>query len=285
VNERYRVIYQVVAGSRAHGLATEESDTDSRGVCIPPPEVLLGLGEFEQHESPDHDHVIYSLAKFARLALEGNPNIIETLFTDDEHVLECDALGEELRRHRESFLSRRVGERFMGYALGQLKRIERHRRWLADPPSKKPEPADFGATPHDGRHRFPDADQERAYRGALKHHRDYESWRAKRNPVRAALEESYGYDTKHAMHLCRLLKMGREILAEGEVRVRRPDREWLLGVRRGAMPYEELVDWAEAEVDALPGLVTASALPEEPDRAGVDALVVRLHRRAIDEAG
>ncbi len=212
-------------------------------------------------------------------------NIIETLFTDEEDVLVCDALGEELRASRECFLSRHVGERFMGYALAQLKRIERHRRWLDNPPEKKPEPSDFGATPHEGRQRFPNADQERAYRAALKHFGDYERWRENRNPARAALEEAHGYDTKHAMHLCRLLKMGREILTHGEVLVRRPDREWLLGVRRGAMSYEELVAWAEKETAVLPSLAQASILPDEPDRARVDALVVRLQRRAIEEAG
>lgn len=282
MTERFRVIYQVVAGSRAHGLDTEESDTDTRGVCIPPAEALLGLTPFEQHESDGGDHVIYALTKFARLALDGNPNIVETLFTDEEHVLVCDPLGADLRAKREAFLSRRVGERFMGYALGQLTRIERHRRWLANPPGDKPTPSDYGAQQHGGRQRFPNADQERAYKSALKHHRDYESWRTHRNPLRAALEEAHGYDTKHAMHLCRLLKMGREILEDGEVRVRRSDRDWLLSIRKGAMPYEDLVEWAAAEVDALPKLVAASRLPEEPNRAQVEQLVVGLQRRAID---
>ncbi len=35
------LIYRVVAGSRAYGLDTPESDTDTRGVCIPPAEMLL----------------------------------------------------------------------------------------------------------------------------------------------------------------------------------------------------------------------------------------------------
>src|SRR6185369_13533316 len=63
------LILRVLAGSRAHGLETAESDEDSRGVCIPDKRCLLGLSQFEQWESAGGDHVVYALAKFARLAI------------------------------------------------------------------------------------------------------------------------------------------------------------------------------------------------------------------------
>jgi len=37
------VIYETVHGSRAHGLATETSDTDLRGVFVPPPLAFTGF--------------------------------------------------------------------------------------------------------------------------------------------------------------------------------------------------------------------------------------------------
>jgi len=271
------VILKVVSGSRAHGLSTPESDEDTRGVCVPPREVLLGLQEFEQHENPSGDHVVYSLAKFARLALQGNPNIIETLFTDERHLLVCTQHGQRLRDARDIFLSRRVGERFSGYAVDQLRRLERHYRWLTGPPPSKPEPESFGAVLIAGRHKFPSADAERNYRAAWKHWNHYETWRKSRNPKRGALEEAHGYDTKHAMHLCRLLKMGQEILAEGVVRVWRPDAEWLMGVRRGSMTYAELKVWAADQETRLNELVAGSPLPEEPDHAAAERLVMEIH--------
>ncbi|AEZ66297.1 hypothetical protein phiTE_131 [Pectobacterium phage phiTE] len=36
-----------------------------------------------------------------------------------------------------------------------------------------------------------------------------------RNAARHELEEKFGYDTKHAMHLVRLLRMSQEILETG----------------------------------------------------------------------
>ncbi|MDQ7825280.1 MAG: nucleotidyltransferase domain-containing protein [Candidatus Eremiobacteraeota bacterium] len=271
------LILRVLCGSRAYGLAGDDSDEDTRGICIPPREFLLGLRTFDQHESIGHDHVVYSLAKFVRLALQGNPNIIETLFADPEHVLFVNAPGGRLLEGRRIFLSRRVGERFSSYAAAQLKRIERHHRWLQSPPERQPSPADFGAEMVEGRYRFPHLDAEHHYQAAIKHWNHYLAWRRNRNAARAKLEELYGYDTKHAMHLCRLLVMGQEILATGEVLVKRPDAEWLKRIRQGAMSYEELVQWSSQQEALLPRLMNESPLPEEPDIEAAEELVIALH--------
>lgn len=52
-------------------------------------------------------------------------------------------------------------------------------------------------------------------------------------------------NSKHAMHLVRLLRMGVEALRDGEIVVKRPDAEELLAIRNGAWTYEEIVDYAE----------------------------------------
>lgn len=274
------LILRTLSGSRAHGLAREESDTDTRGVCIPPASYLIGLAEFEQHVSEGGDHVTYSLEKFVRLALAGNPNILESLFAASDDVLFANDAGEELLAAREVFLSKQVGVRFMGYANGQLKRMERHHRWLVEPPPEAPRPEAFGAVVQDGRHRFPDHDRREAYDAAQKHWQHYRRWREERNPARARLEEQHGYDTKHAMHLVRLLKMGEEVLAQGTLIVRRPDREWLLGIRDGALSYEALLELA-AEMTSDLEQQQASELPDEPDTEVAEALLIRLHRESL----
>jgi predicted nucleotidyltransferase len=73
----------------------------------------------------------------------------------------------------------------------------------------------------------------------------YWTWKRERNKTRSALEEEHGYDTKHAMHLVRLLRMGVEALRDGVINVRRPDAKELLSIRNGAWTYEELVAYAE----------------------------------------
>lgn len=76
-------------------------------------------------------------------------------------------------------------------------------------------------------------------------HEQYWTWKNNRNQARGELEEQFGYDTKHAMHLVRLMRMGVEILRDGEVVVKRPDAEELLTIRNGAWTYEEVVKYAE----------------------------------------
>jgi predicted nucleotidyltransferase len=270
------LIYRVLSGSRAYGLAQADSDEDTRGVCIPPKEYLLGLESFEQHEDETHNHTVFGLAKLVRLALEANPNIIETLYTDPRHVLFINAYGERLIAVRDIFLSKRVAERFTGYAVDQLGRMERHHRWLVDPPDHAPQPEAFGGTDIGGRYRWPHTDAEQGYRAALRHWNQYQEWLRNRNPARAALEARYGYDTKHALHLLRLLRMGEEILADGTVRVFRPDADWLLAVRHGALTYEQVLALAAEHRTRLDWLVAASPLPEAPDVRAANDLLIRL---------
>lgn len=59
---------------------------------------------------------------------------------------------------------------------------------------------------------------------------------------------------KHALHLMRLLRMGKEILTTGKIYVRRPDADELLEIRAGKWGYDRLVEEAESiksELDAI----------------------------------
>lgn len=117
---------------------------------------------------------------------------------------------------------------------------------------------------------------EKRYRVAMKHWEAYQTWKRERNPLRAELERKYGYDTKHAMHLIRLMRMGSEILELSEVRVRRADAAELIAIRDGALSFEELTAQA-AELQArMRAAEAASSLPEDVDHARVDRLAIEL---------
>jgi hypothetical protein len=97
-----------------------------------------------------------------------------------------------------------------------------------------------------------------------------------RNPARAELERAHGYDTKHAMHLVRLMRMGLEALQEGELQVRRPDAAELAAIRVGALTFEAVENLArdlEARMHQAAGCTT---LPDEVDPEWVDALALEL---------
>lgn len=100
----------------------------------------------------------------------------------------------------------------------------------------------------------------------LEKHQQYWEWKRNRNQTRSALEEEFGYDTKHAMHLVRLLRMGVEALRDGEIVVRRPDAKELLSIRNGAWKYEELVEYAEHMNNEVTEVwYKKTALPKKPN--------------------
>ncbi|MFI1538955.1 nucleotidyltransferase domain-containing protein [Streptomyces anandii] len=120
---RDHTVYACVMGSRAFGLATEDSDTDRRGVFVAPTELFWGFGKPPTHvDGPGPEQFGWELERFCELALRGNPNVLECLHSP--LVEYADDTGRELLALREAFLSRQVYVTFTRYALGQRRKLE-----------------------------------------------------------------------------------------------------------------------------------------------------------------
>ena len=129
-------ILRCEVGSGAHGLAFKnKDDRDEMGITIPPPEYVLGMEHFEhyiQRDQPDGvrsqpgdlDLTIYSLQKWMRLALAGNPSILLMLFAPP---LRATVLGKELQELAPHIVSMQAGPRFLGYLTAQKQRLLKER--------------------------------------------------------------------------------------------------------------------------------------------------------------
>ena len=118
------IIYRCQVGSKAYGLATDDSDDDLRGIYLPPARLHWSLYQLpEQLESADDqkDEVYWELEKFLRLALKANPNVLETLWTP--MVLDANEIANELRSIRGEFLSKHLYKTYSGYVLSQFRRM------------------------------------------------------------------------------------------------------------------------------------------------------------------
>lgn len=123
------------------------------------------------------------------------------------------------------------------------------------------------------------------YDGKKKDWDNYVTWRKNRNPARAVLEEASGFDTKHAAHLVRLLRMGYEILTLGEVIVKRPDAKELLSIRNGAWSYEKVIAYAEEMDKKIEDAEKVTKLPKLPDYDAIKALQIKLTKDALKAVG
>jgi hypothetical protein len=106
-----------------------------------------------------------------------------------------------------------------------------------------------------------------AFKAYCKNHREYWQWVELRREerYRTNSEHGRGYDSKNPMHALRLLDMAEEIATEEILRVRRPNRDFLLRVRKGEFQYEELVPRAEEQLQRVEEAFARSPLPDQPD--------------------
>lgn len=115
-------------------------------------------------------------------------------------------------------------------------------------------------------------ERERQYKKAREQYNSWLNWKKNRNKERFKLEEKSGYDTKHASHLVRLMRMGYEILTEGKVVVKRPDRDEILAIKNGAWTYEKVMEFAEGMQKTLDEAYKTTKLPKTIDHDKVNNL-------------
>ena len=119
-----RVALRAVVGSRAHGLDEAGSDTDRRGFYLPPARRHWSLAGVPDQLVDDAEQAVYfETAKFLRLVLNANPNVLEALWSPQiEHATPA---AMELIDLRGRLLSRRVADAFGGFAGSQHRRLLR----------------------------------------------------------------------------------------------------------------------------------------------------------------
>lgn len=234
-------ILRGVSGSELYGMSVGGGDRDEMGVCVEPPEYVIGLKRFEQYQyrsqpqgvrsgPGDLDLTIYSLRKWARLAADGNPTVLLLGYTPDDKIIHRDHHGELLQRSMPMFVSRRAAGKFIGYCDSQLKQL----------------------------------------RGEV----------ARKHTNRPELVEKYGYDTKFAAHAVRLGVQGIQFLTEGTISlpIPEPHRAHLIDIRNGKVDYTSVVVEIETLLQTLRRIeVTSTDLRPAPADREIDVLLQSIY--------
>lgn len=125
--KNYKKIYTCLSGSKAYGLDHPDSDTDIRGVIVYPEKDYFAITrpqETIERIGATKDLVYHELRKFFVLATQNNPNILEMLYVDSNHIISTDVAFLDVLKNKDIFLSKEIYHRYKGYAKAQMSRMQ-----------------------------------------------------------------------------------------------------------------------------------------------------------------
>lgn len=104
-------------------------DRDTMAICVPTADCYLGLEEFgkrgtQEIKEGEFDIVIYEARKALTLLAQGNPNVLSLLWLPPSGYIHLSEGGKLLLAHRDLFVGSWVFQPFVGYAKGQLHKME-----------------------------------------------------------------------------------------------------------------------------------------------------------------
>ena len=119
-----KIILEAICGSHAYGLDTPESDIDLKGIFVAPTQEILSLRKpNETIDKTNPDICYHEVEKFMRLAMKGNPTILEMLFLDEYKILTDEA--RLLIENRQYFLNNVIYKSYGGYVIAQARKLNR----------------------------------------------------------------------------------------------------------------------------------------------------------------
>lgn len=137
-----------LTGSVSYGVSSDTSDMDLVGWAIPRKEQVFphlkgyvhGLGKpFESYTHYRRDHIfdqtamrgkgreydlcIYSIVRYFHFLYNGNANLIDTLYVDQQDILHSTKIADLVRTEREIFISKAFFKQIKSYAYSQLHKM------------------------------------------------------------------------------------------------------------------------------------------------------------------
>ncbi len=294
-----KVILKIKSGSSLYGTRTPSSDNDYIGIFIPQDDYIVGLQKVEQRFdniiSKDEngknnkdaiDCTYYELRKFLNLCLQGNPNIFEVLFVNEENIVEITEEGRELLNLKHCFISEKVINNTYGYINGMKRKLDLRQSTLeplvslkerieelckneeisyTEPIAKLEQYSDFINSVTVDKYQYAvgkfNIQRNGTINNALTQLKDI----LENKTNRQSLVAKYGYDTKSAHHLLRLYYQIIELLTENQIVYPLRMSEDLIRIKTGQIPYELFEQMITDLHDICKELEQNYKLPKKPN--------------------
>lgn len=110
--------------------------------------------------------------------------------------------------------------------------------------------------------------------------KEYTTWMENRNTQRYVdlAGHDQKIDGKNMLHCRRLLDMAIEIATEKTIKVFRPNADYLLQIRRGEVPLDEIIEKAESDILLLNEVYEKSDLPDSINMDAVNDLLLQIRK-------
>lgn len=296
-------ILEIQVGSHLYGTNTPTSDLDYSGIFLPTKPFVFGFQRVEEvnlsimdkdeagkNTQNAVDRKLYELRKFIKLALENNPNIIEQLFVNEPNIVYINDVGRALLAQKYQFPHQGLVKKFKGYAFSQKHKmvirtdkfheLDNALNYLKAYPDQKMLLIEL----KDKYLPFMTFNQDYCIIGDLNLQKgifvkkavSMIEERLSKVGNRKTLITKYGFDTKFASNLIRLLLEGKELLSTGEIIFPLTYKQTILDIKQGHWTIKEVLDYAEqleAETDRA---IEKSPLPSKPRSDEIEQFMIHL---------
>lgn len=307
-------------GSHVYGTNTPESDLDYKGVYVPDGRDILlqqtkesiststKVNPNAKNQAGDIDVEVFSIQKYLSLLCEGQTVAIDMLFTPQEFWTETNlAWSLMILPNKDKFLHRGYAS-FAGYCRTQANKYgvkgSRVAAMRAALELFKTLPQRDRMSDHRevilsllGEHIS--LTQCRAPNGKMEDHLEvcgrklpfhtsikyavelYQRIFDKYGHRALMAEQNSGVCWKAMMHAVRIADQAKELLLTGNVEFPRPNREELLKIRKGEVPYRVVAERIELGLEEMENASLNSNLRAAPDYEFVEKLIIDMHQAAV----
>jgi hypothetical protein len=219
--------------------------------------------------------------------MDNNPTMLEQLFIPENIIIFKNSLGVELLDHKHLFPHQGLYYRFLGYAHSQKKKmivkLEKYEDYLEVQEALK------NADPRDTINHIKDkldkyiigqhllvGDIKIPTGSLVKKAINIIDKRFKNITNRTELVKKYGYDTKFASHLIRLVLEGIELLGTGKLVFPLLYREYIMDIKQGKYSLDDIINEFNTLEQRMNVAVEQTKLPKYPDKQKINQLSIDL---------
>jgi len=317
------LVVRIEFGSHLYGTSTSSSDHDYKSVYVPCASAILlqrvkgSLGhkvkryEGDRNSPEDTDDEMYSLQRYLGLLSEGQTVTIDMLFTPKP--LMTGPLWEEIRANKDLLLTKRSAA-FVGYCrtqankygikgsrvaaakeaaeffkaqldrLGTTAKLHEIADLLPSIVGEHTQIVELDTTPGHTEHFVECCNRKVSFGNTIKAASEIFSRIYDNYGKRAKLAQTNeGIDWKALSHAVRVANEALELLATANVTFPLSNAEHILEIKRGLLPYDDVASEIERLLEEVERASEVSTLRDEADQEFIDALVCRVHRKAVLE--